>query len=306
MAQAGLNDVVFHVDMTQERKGYTSEQDLNTIRLEYIERAKNLPLRVLFNTTIYDQNVAEIPRLVAFFKMHADRINLASFQMQADTGRGVLRARDVDLITQQSVMGLIETGAGTKLTYDMPMIGHPDCNKYTALLVAGNAVTPLYDDAPFFTKLFDRIAQEGVDWTVDHKVLPRALKACLKSPKLIALGLAYGAKKAWSLRTGLLRGHKPQRISFFIHNFMDAEKLEKGRCESCVFMVATADGPLSMCVHNAKRDAMITQVVPQKQNQKAWDPLAQHRQNIGLENMPYKKLKGRQRAQEAQRRKVQA
>ena len=61
-----------------------------------------------------------------------------------------------------------------------------------------------------------------------------------------------------------------------------------------------------MCVHNAKRDAMIGQRVPQKGTQKAWDPLAQYRRNIELENMPYKKLKGRQRAQEAQRRKVRA
>ncbi len=296
LAKAGLNDVVFHVDMTQERKGFASEQELDAIRLEYIERTKGLSLRVLFNTTIFDENVADIPRLVRFFRNNADQVNLASFQMQADTGRGILRERDAGLITQKSVMRLIETGADVALNYDMPMIGHPDCNKYTALLVAGKNVTPLYDDAPFFTTLFAEMAQQGVDWTVDRKVLPRALKACLKSPKLMGLGLIYGLKKAWALRAGLVRGNKPQRISFFIHNFMDAEKLEKGRCESCVFMVATADGPLSMCVHNAKRDAMISKVVPAGKGQLGWDPLAQARQNIGLENMPYKKLKGRQRA----------
>ena len=228
LSDAGLKDVVFHVDMTQNRKGYASEKDLDEIRLEYIERAKNLPLRILFNTTIYDKNVADIPQLVQFFKDHADRVNLASLQMQADTGRGVLRARDDDLITQKSVMRLIETGTGTKLTYDMPMIGHPDCNKYTAVLVAGDAITPLYDDTAFFTKLFARLAEQGEYWTVDHKVLPQALKACLTSPKLMGLGLVFGLKKAWALKTGLMRGYKPQRISFFIHNFMDAEKLEKG------------------------------------------------------------------------------
>jgi organic radical activating enzyme len=304
LAHAGLNDIVFHVDMTQDRKGYQTEQDLNAIRLSYIERTKGLRFRVLFNTTIYDQNVADIPQLVRFFIKHADRVNLASFQMQADTGRGVLRERDDALITQQSVMGLIENGARAKLTYDMPLIGHPDCNKYTAVLAAGDIVTPLYDDIPLFAKLFDAMAQNGVDWTVDQKVLPRAINACLKSPKLMGLGLAYAFKKIGALRAGLMRGHKPHRISFFIHNFMDAEKLEKGRCEACVFMVATANGPLSMCVHNAKRDAMITQVVPLARGQKTWDPLAEHRSNIGLENMPYKKLKGRQRANEAQKRKV--
>lgn len=40
----GLTDVAFHVDMTQERKGYDSEEALNEIRLDYIEHARGLPL----------------------------------------------------------------------------------------------------------------------------------------------------------------------------------------------------------------------------------------------------------------------
>ncbi|MFY2824438.1 hypothetical protein [Ruegeria sp. MALMAid1280] len=35
---------------------------------------------------------------------------------------------------------------------------------------------------------------------------------------------------------------------------MAADALQVDRCASCVFMVATANGPLSMCVHNAQRD----------------------------------------------------
>ena len=35
---------------------------------------------------------------------------------------------------------------------------------------------------------------------------------------------------------------------------MDAKQLEHERCEACSFMVMTPEGPLSMCVHNAKRD----------------------------------------------------
>ena len=40
----------------------------------------------------------------------------------------------------------------------------------------------------------------------------------------------------------------------FIHNFMAADALDEDRCASCVFMVATSNGPLSMCAHNAQRD----------------------------------------------------
>lgn len=44
LADAGLVDVAFHVDLTKERKGYASERELNAIRREYIERARGLTL----------------------------------------------------------------------------------------------------------------------------------------------------------------------------------------------------------------------------------------------------------------------
>lgn len=310
LSDVGLNDVVFHVDMTQERKGYKSEQDLHKLRLEYIERARGLPLRVLFNTTVFDDNVKDIPQLVAFFISQAARVNLASFQMQAETGRGVLGARDEDLITQQRVMDLIEEGAGSPLSFDLPLIGHPQCNRYTALLTAGNRLTPLYDAPEFFSALFPSIARQGSNWSVESNVVPQIIKTALFSPKLLIGGLRYVAHKAWALGPALIRGQRPHRISFFIHNFMDAEKLERGRCESCVFMVASADGPLSMCVHNAKRDQMITQKVsrpvPGSLAKEIWDPLGE--QAIDKSQLPLKKLKGRLRAQtvESAKDKMQA
>ncbi|SLN41997.1 molybdenum cofactor biosynthesis protein A [Roseovarius albus] len=300
MAAAGLDDVAFHVDVTQERKGYESEAALNAIRLEYLERAAGLPLRVLFNTTVCADNVHEIPDLVQFFIQHAGQISLASFQMQADTGRGILRERDETLINQQSVMELVEQGAGTSLPFDMPMIGHPDCNKYTAVLTNGKTTVPLYDDPPFFTTLFHAIAQQGVDWSVERKVLPRALRTAIRSPHIAALGLVFVIRKVWAFKSSLFHRKMPKKISFFIHNFMDAEKLEEDRCKSCVFMVATARGPLSMCVHNSKRDAMITEAVPEKPGQRAWSPIEAE---IPAASLPYKKLKGRLRALQAEARK---
>ena len=43
-------------------------------------------------------------------------------------------------------------------------------------------------------------------------------------------------------------------MSITIHNVMDPAVLDRERCEACIFKVATEDGPLSMCVHNARRD----------------------------------------------------
>ena len=68
------------------------------------------------------------------------------------------------------------------------------------------------------------------------------------------------AKLVWNIRHDIL-SRPPQigKLSFFVHNFMDASALDRARCEACSFMVMTPDGPLSMCVHNAKRDAYLLQ-----------------------------------------------
>jgi len=63
LARAGLNDVAFHVDLTQQRQGYASEAALNAVRADYLARARGLGLRIMFNTTVFAGNLAEIPAL---------------------------------------------------------------------------------------------------------------------------------------------------------------------------------------------------------------------------------------------------
>lgn len=123
LADAGLMDVAFHVDLTQERRGYKTEADLNSIRLDYMKRAAGLGLNVLFNTTIFSGNFREVPMLAKFFAHHANKLLMVSFQMQADTGRGTLRKR-VGAITQQSMIRKISDGVGLDLAFDAPQVGH--------------------------------------------------------------------------------------------------------------------------------------------------------------------------------------
>jgi hypothetical protein len=60
------------------------------------------------------------------------------------------------------------------------------------------------------------------------------------------------------MRRDLVAAHgRLTKISFFIHNFMSACRLERERVDACVFMAATADGPISMCLHNARRDDFV-------------------------------------------------
>jgi hypothetical protein len=85
-----------------------------------------------------------------------------------------------------------------------------------------------------------------------------ALCAFVKHPGLWRPGLRWLGKTLWSARRDLwaARG-RVHKLSFVVHNFMDAAGLDQERVHSCVFMVATATGMLSMCVHNAKRDDYI-------------------------------------------------
>jgi 7,8-dihydro-6-hydroxymethylpterin dimethyltransferase len=53
---------------------------------------------------------------------------------------------------------------------------------------------------------------------------------------------------------------------------MDAGGLEEERIHACSFMVMTGDGPISMCMHNAKRDDFILKPVKVAEGV-VWDPL---------------------------------
>jgi hypothetical protein len=74
---------------------------------------------------------------------------------------------------------------------------------------------------------------------------------------------------------------KVSKISFFIHNFMSACSLERDRVAACAFMVATADGPISMCLHNARRDDFLLRPLPIRHRAGAifWNPITGRLQN---------------------------
>lgn len=306
LALAGLDDIAFHVDLTQERKGHTTEVSLNSIRKEYIQRAQNLGLRILFNTTLYEGNIKELPALARFFREHSENISLISFQMQADTGRGVLRERD-NVVTRDRVVESLSSGFSTPLDFDAVGVGHSECNRYTTLLCAGGDVLQVLDNRSLIE---DTIATLEASDARDRAYLDpwvQALRLLRQRPRLVARLLAESAGWLWKLRRGIFRsGKRPHRMSILIHNFMDASKLDRARCESCVFMVATENGPLSMCVHNAERDQHVfTPALMQTSDGPRWwdaesGELAASRPQAELVQevlIPFKRLKGRMRAE---------
>ncbi len=291
LASAGLRDVAFHVDLTQERSGFRTEMELNALRLDYISRAKGLGLDILFNTTVFDGNAAQIQDLCGFFLQQAHDIHLCSFQLQAETGRGVLGQSDGS-VSISCVKEAVNAAASADLWATRPQVGHPECNAYTACLVSGTTVTPLFDEPMLLEKIFSELENTYLDRKKLGKAAGRVTKACLRHPKILPLLVKTAGRKVRALIPGLLRSRgKISKLTFYIHNFMDARTLSRDRCEACVFMTMTRDGPISMCVHNAKRDTFITQTV-KDQHGRTWTPLPQP-----AEKLKTKRLKGTLKAE---------
>ena len=287
LAAAGLRDVAFHVDMTQGRKGYASETELNALRLDYIERARGLGLHIIFNTTLFDENMASLSDLARFFVEQADHVRMASFQLQADTGRGVL-GKTAGAVTIDGAIARINEGAGVDLNFGWPAVGHPDCNRYGSALIAGRAVTPLFDAPALFAALFEKAQNIRLDRHRPARTAASLGKLTLRHPRLAARSLAFAARKLSALRRGVVANRgRINKLTFYLHNFMDAKRLDRARCETCVFMVMTSDGPVSMCVHNAKRDDYILQPLSDM-NGNPWRPSL-----IAADQLPVKRLKGR-------------
>ncbi len=275
LADAGLFDVAFHVDTTQRRNKYPTEAALNAVRLEYMERARGLRLAVIFNTTVHAGNLEDVPDLARFFVRHSDVVGMASFQVQAETGRGEWRGRAAE-VTPDSIAERIRRGVRLPaLAWDTALVGHPQCNRGTMLATVGGQCVDVLTDRP----LYERFLQEFRHVTFDRRDVSstarRVVGAAFRRPYWLLRGGAFLVRKLWSARRGLLRRERIGKITFFVHNFMDAGDLDPERVRNCSFMVMTEEGPVSMCEHNARRDAYILKPIrlPTASGAAAWNPL---------------------------------
>jgi pyruvate-formate lyase-activating enzyme len=280
LCEAGLIDVAFHVDMTQGRPNCGSEVALHRVREQYIERVRGLPLSVLFNTTVFDGNLHEIAQVVEFFVRFSDVVRLASFQLQADTGRGVLGRRGVGL-TQQAVAARIRAGARADINFDATDAGHPGCNRYAMTFVANGRVYDAFDDPEFVREILVETSALSLDRISRRRVVATWMAWLARNPARWGKVSRWLARKGWQMHKDLLASRgRVNKLSFFIHNFMDACGLDEKRIEACAFMVATAGGPVSMCLHNAQRDRFVLKPLEVQQGAviRFWHPLTGDRQ----------------------------
>jgi len=271
LAASGLIDVAFHVDTSQHRRGATDEASLNPTRLDYIERARGLGLSVMFNTTVHPGNVHEVPALARFFVDHADGVRLASFQIAADTGRGTASAGEP--VTIPALAGRLEQGAGTTINFDALGAGHKACNRYSMLVVAGGVACDLLEDEALYALLLDANARRPLDRRRPLQTVARIAASFLRQPRALRRAAPLAARKLWALRRGLVASRgRAHKLSFFIHGFMGARCLERDRIAACSFTVMTGEGPISMCLHNARRDDFILRP-KQVEAGRWWDPV---------------------------------
>ncbi len=298
LAADGLNDVAFHVDMTQQRKGYASEAALNTLRLEYIEMARGLPLSVIFNTTVFAGNLHDVAMLAAFFVQHNDVVRFASFQIGADTGRGLEPGRDAALVSQAGVAAAIEEGAGVHLNFDALQGGHRSCNRYAMVLTIGRKAFDALADGELVARIMRETAGVALErgqgwrgaWALAKAIITK--RTLLPGVAVYAVGMLWAARGEWFRRWRI--APPIRKISFFTHSFMDACTLDAERIDACVFMAATSEGLTSMCAYNAERERILRQPVILASGE-SWQPLAVAPDANGQIRIPLKWLKGRPR-----------
>lgn len=276
LKEAGLTDVAIHVDLTQERKNYPSEAALNAVRREYIERVRGLGLHVIFNTTVFSGNFGEIPELVRFLRDNADVVSLASFQIQAVTGRGVLSER-ADEITLPNVRQKLAEACGTDLSWDNIRVGHPECNSVAYALIAKDRMLDLNRDPRLFAEIISATSDLKYSRIDAFDTALRVFVWSLGRPRLLAL-LLWNAFLFLGRNAAVVwRGRKEiRKLTLIIHNFMDAAALVPERIAACSFMVATDKGFVSMCAHNAARETFITRPlqVETGEGRRLWNPLS--------------------------------
>ena len=300
LASDGLNDVAFHVDVTQQRKGFATELALNDIREHYIDMARGIDVSVIFNTTIAEENFHELPMLADFFVRQNGVVHFASFQLGATTGRGTSPGRDPVALTQRGACEAIERGAGIALNFDALHGGHHACNRYAMLFTIGEQRFDALADGEFVS----RVMRETAEVTIDRDQAGRGAlvvaRAVLAHPQLWWGFVKHTSLMFWRARGEWFRGRRlstpaVRKISFFVHNFMDACDLDPERIDACVFMAATVDGPMSMCAYNAERDRFLLKPIARADGS-VWHPLAAAANANGEVRLPVKWLKGKSRA----------
>jgi 7,8-dihydro-6-hydroxymethylpterin dimethyltransferase len=247
---------------------------------------------------VFDGNLHDIPMLAAFFVQHNDVVRFASFQLGADTGRGLEPGRDAALVSQAGVAAAIEKGVGVRLNFDALQGGHRSCNRYAMVATIGRLAFDALADGELVARIMRETAGVALERGQGRRAAWALAASIVTKYRLLADVGAYVLRVLWKARGEWFRASHIvppiRKISFFTHNFMDACQLDADRIDACVFMAATSKGPMSMCAYNAERERILRKPVVLASGE-SWQPLALAPDASGQIRIPVKWLKGRSR-----------
>ncbi len=177
--------------------------------------------------------------------------------LQAATGRGVLHERD-QIISADTTITQIRLGTGAHLDFDALAVGHPHCNRYALSLVVGDTVHDVNVDRTLTAKVLTHLGDTSFPRT-HRRAARKAIAALLcRHPDLWWPTLKALAGFAWRARRDLVAARgRVHKLSFFVHNFMDAQHIERERAHACVFMVATARPALDVRAQRQARQLRV-------------------------------------------------
>ncbi len=280
VARYGLRKISIHIDSTQRgRPGWRADQrepELNELRerfadlLNDVRRETGIHLHAAHTITVTEDNVDDVPSIVAWALSRPDAFRLLSFLPVAPVGRTEDQRAEA-----LSIGGLWERMCqpfGRTLNRNAMLFGHPECNVTVPLMLVslGDKTHALEVARPGVASeerlLGDalRVVSTRIDLddSLGRNIL-RGVFAVLTSPALLFALARYLVTRTWAHRGlilpalgSLLRGRLRVRPWLLvIHKFMTAEELEtpvgKERLDACVFKVPV-DGVLtSMCELNA-------------------------------------------------------
>ena len=176
-------------------------------------------------------------------------------------------------VTPDAIAERIRGASGfPRLAWDTAMVGHPACNRGVMLATAGDRAVDVLTDRPLYERFLEEFRHVPFDRRDVPRTARRVLAAALRQPYWLARGGVFLARKLWAVRGALWRRERVGKLTFFIHNFMDAAALDEERIRNCSFMVWTEDGPVSMCAHNARRDDYVARPVRVGASGASFDP----------------------------------
>src|SRR5258708_5904160 len=127
-------------------------------------------------------------------------------------------------------MRQIEKGADTSISFDTADVGHSRCNRYGMSFVTNGSVYDMLDNKALFNALLARTARIHWDRQNPRRTVAAFVRFLSTSPDIVINGAGWFIKKLWQMKRDLIASRgRVHKLSFFIHNFMDACNLDPER-----------------------------------------------------------------------------